>query len=171
MENEYTEHMQYDTNLGGVEGHTYELVDLEILNAIPDDIFIGIIEKQQGRNSDFTSYQSGYNDGADFSSEHSTWLEFFKSLLDGNCEQCMEEVAIEVLKELIQNNYINNCSLIRRHYYESKRKTYYHEISKPKRILGKPEVFFTTKEILDELVKKGSISEVQPGIYRKNKGK
>lgn len=166
MTTEYETHLPFDSDLGGIEGHTYQLLNLHHPKAFSQEKLLGIIEKHIGKDDEFTSYQDGY--GSEwFQSNHSTWLEFFESLLEGNRETCVDEINIEIFQDLVNQKIINNCLLLKRQYHAAKHGGFYEEISKPIPIVGNAEDFLTTKDVMDELKIMGRLIEVTPGIFKR----
>lgn len=157
---EYT----YDTNnygFGGNEGYWTELIDFEIKKEIPDQVLQELIEKY---HSDFTDYE-GNEFGSDFESKYSSWLEFYRDLFTGDLAVSIEGANAEVLEELYEKGYINNCYVWDRHYYQTKHEFYGLSLSKPTRIIADNVETYRQDDLINLLKDSGYIKVLCEDVF------
>jgi hypothetical protein len=157
---EYT----YDTNdygFGGNEGYWTKLIDFQIQKDISDEVLNELIMEH---HSDFTKYEDN-EFGPDFESDYDSWLEFYRDLFTGDLVASIEGANTELLEELYEKGYINNCYVWDRHYYQTKHDFYGLSLSKPTRLIADNVETYRQDDLIELLKDSGYVKVLCDGVF------
>jgi hypothetical protein len=151
-----------DSCLGGNEGYCFSILNPDVSEKVDDTILLELIAKHH--TDKFLEFQE--NDyGPHFYAKHDNWLDFYRTVLDGQDVTYVEDSPHELLEELFKRGLIGDCLIWTQHYYETKYGFYCLENNKPVWMSGKQANLMTQEEVIDKLISEGKLENFYLGLY------